>query len=78
MTDDCIEDGSYLYYDTNAEVWIRAGMAANRKFSDCGKEHMDCAKNLSLSSKFYSSYPFREAKAVNHIGRKGFFENLEQ
>jgi hypothetical protein len=31
-----------------------------------------------ISSKFYSSYPSREAKAVQHIGRMGFFENLEQ
>jgi hypothetical protein len=73
-----VEDGAYLYYDTNKEVWIHAGMVANQAFIEHGNEHFKCSKKPTTSSDFYSSYPSRDAPTAKCKARKGYFENLEQ
>jgi hypothetical protein len=73
-----VEDGAYLYYDTNKEVWIHAGMVASRAFIEPGNEHFKCSKKPNTSSDFYSSYPSRDGPTAKCKARKGYFENLEQ
>ena len=44
---------AYLYYDHNAEKWIRSGKVAGRSFAKRHKEHERKAKEKYPTSKFY-------------------------
>ena len=71
------EDGVYGFWDANKCIWIRIGMVAGRPIVEREKEHKKCAIKQTTDSKFYRSYPSKEADKVYHAGRMGFFESLE-
>jgi len=72
-------EGSYLYFDSSASVWIRSGKVCNRTFDIRHAEHAKGATlpdRKSLKSNFYSSYPSREAMLDTSEMRLGYFDNL--
>jgi hypothetical protein len=82
VTELLVEDGAYLYYDDNDCKWIRAGMVAGRKFWERGLEHKKGSILKTVQdqqSRFYSSYPSREANGSSSNGaRRGWHDNLQQ
>jgi hypothetical protein len=73
-------EGCYMYYDMNNHEWIRSGKAVGSNYK---KRHTQHGKSATLSdaesqkSKFYSSYPSRDANLPDTSGKKGEFENLD-
>jgi hypothetical protein len=72
-------EGCYLYFDTEAAMWIRSGKVAGRTF---GKRHIEHRKSSQLKceqspqSDFYTSYPSKTATAASAGKRRGFFDDL--
>jgi hypothetical protein len=70
-------EGSYLYYDTAGGDWIRSGKVVGRAFDVRHKEHRQCSLlKESTSSKFYTTFPSRDATLDTQQTRQGHFENL--
>jgi hypothetical protein len=62
--DDCCHEGCYMYFDTKNSSWIRSGKSVGRKFPERHREHQKKSMLSTaddLGSKFYHSYPSREA-----------------
>jgi hypothetical protein len=74
-------EGAYLYADKNRGKWVRSGKVIGRSFAVRGGEHAKAAwlkTSRDQASKFYSSYPSKNAQLYSTGGRRGWFENLEQ
>ena len=72
-------EGSYLYFDSSASVWIRSGKVCGRTFDIRHAEHAKGATlpdRKSLKSNSYASYPNREAVLDTSEMRLGYFNNL--
>ncbi len=71
-------EGCYLYYDTTGGDWIRSGKVIGRPFQVRHKEHQKHSLlKESTSSRFYTTFPSRDATLDTQHTRQGYFENLE-
>ena len=71
---DTVQNGAYLYFDTNDECWIRSRKADNccKRYEDHWKKTTDCF----TTGKFYMRYPSK-ARNGTVAGRNGSFEDLK-
>ena len=79
---DSIEDnqsaiGTYLYFDSNRNHFIRSGKATGSTLHNRHAQHIRSATNQSTmtTSKFYRSYPAKQTNLPN-TSRLGWFESL--
>ena len=74
-------EGAYLHWCQNNNEWVRSWKVSGRSFLDWHKEHLSSSKltsEESQNSKFYSSYPSKDAPPLLLIHCQGFFHNLIQ
>lgn len=71
--------GTYLYYDTKSEKFVRSGKVTGRGFIERDKEHFKNAKSSTTAnnSTFYSKYPSVESSRSGSIARDGLWEDLQ-
>jgi hypothetical protein len=71
--------GIYLYYDTANDDWMRSGKT-ERKFNKRLMDHSKGSKLISAEhrkSKFYTSFPSKDAHPLAHESRTAFYEDLK-
>ena len=71
-------EGGYLYFDLIRKVFIRSGKVVGRGFKKRDDEHLQEAKKITPSSKFYRRWPSRLALRESNSCAKGHFEHLRQ
>jgi hypothetical protein len=71
--------GAYLFFDEEEHMWIRSGKAS-RPFEARFKDHKkgsELTTAASHDSRFYKRYPSKKSDGGLHLGRLGWFENLQ-
>jgi hypothetical protein len=71
-------EGCYLYRDEANGYFVRSGKVIGRSFLERHKEHVKCAMKQDTKSRFYRTYPAREAVGYSHALRHGYIEDLAQ
>ena len=58
---------TYLYYDTNDEIWVRSGKVSHRDFSIRHNKHQKVASSLDTKSRFYCRYPSKIPQYISIV-----------
>ena len=72
------EQGAYMFFDTEMQIWIRSGKAS-RAFFLRYKDHKRDSMLTSAAArkhKFYLSYPSMQSDKALHQNRIGWFDKL--
>ena len=73
-------DSCYLFTDVEKGEFVRSGVA-EASFEGRGKQHLRASKganSLATHSRFYSTYPHKDAEHVNLSMKRGNFQDLHQ
>ena len=70
-------EGTYLYYVTNLDEFIRSGKVSGRGLEKRHEEHKAKSKMANASSKFSFLYPSQHLQLTDTRQRKGTFESLD-